>query len=230
MERIWEREYPLFPLNEREGLEFCEEMTTAGLDGKVVWLCETNIKSVTDRLLKEMRRCGCKKIIFGIESANEKILKYIGKTYTQQDILDAIKMANKSGIETIGLSIIGFPGETKEMIKETIRFPRRSGLRYAKFNLLVPYPGTRIYNFIKARNEDALPATWHDYIPYPFLANASRTYSPDRISKGGLNKLQRKAYFKFYCQPSILWPELCKLNFKKTLRRLTKALLKIPVS
>lgn len=207
---------PIFPLNEREGLEFCEEMSAAGLDGEILWLCETNVNSITDKLLKNMRKCGCRKIIFGIENCNENILKNIGKNYTKQDIRNAIKMTNDAGIETIGLFIIGFPGETKEMIEETIKFSVSIGLSYAKYNLLVPYPGTEIYEQIKTQNGNSLPANWGDYIPYPFLANEAKAYKPDKITSKEFNKLQQKAYFSFYSQPRILWQQLRKSNIRQT--------------
>lgn len=215
---------PIFPVSEEEGLEFCNEMERAGLDKKVLWLCETNVKCVTERLLRRMKETGCRKILFGIESGNEKILKDIGKNYTQRDVINAVKMANHFGIETIGLFIIGLPGETKNMVEETIRFSRSLGLRYATYNRLVPYPGTRIYDFIKTQNNvGTISDNWSEYVPYSFVVDGESAYTPSVVNDDELRLLQKRAYLEFYCRPSILLQELRIKNFTKTVGRMAKA-------
>lgn len=209
---------PIFPVSEAEGILFCEEMMRAGLHNKVAWLCQTNAYCVTEKLLKKMRKAGCRKVIFGIESGNEKVLKSIGKQHTLQEVRNAVAWANAADIEPIGLFIIGFPGEMEEMVQETLTFSRSLGLKYAKYNRLVPYVGTKIYDFIKKQNPDSLPANWGAYIPYPFLfIESTKTYTPDKISSECLNKLQWKAYIKFYCRPKLLWWLLKKFRLRQSL-------------
>ncbi len=219
---------PISPVSEEEGLEFCNEIERAGLEKKILWLCETHVKCVTKRLLTRMKESGCRKILFGIESGNEKILKDIGKGYTQRDVINAVKMTNHAGIETIGLFIIGFPGETKDMVEETIRFSKSLGLRYAIYNRLVPYPGTRIYNSIKTQNNvGAISDNWSEYVPYSFLVDSKSAYTPNGVSDEELRLLQKRAYFEFYYRPSILLQELRKKNFRKKVREMAKAFWKL---
>jgi radical SAM superfamily enzyme YgiQ (UPF0313 family) len=218
---------PIFPLNEREGIELCDELIKNGLHKKITWLCETNVMSVTGRLLKKMREAGCRKIIFGIESGDQGILYSIGKRYSRKDITRAVRMAKEAGIETIGLFIIGFPGETKESIKETICFSRSIGLDYAKFNRLVPFPGTRIYKELQAGQGHLLAGEWADYIPYPFIKNKNGPYTSDRVSESEMNSMQKEAYLGFYFRPYFLLRLFCKKGWLKSLKRLFRSLVLI---
>ena len=88
---------------------------------------------------------GGKKICFGIESGSQKMLDLMNKGTTVEKNLRAIKVAQSSGLNVMGYFIIGFPGETKETIQESIEFIKKSGIDQAQFYTFIPLPGNEVY-------------------------------------------------------------------------------------
>ena len=101
-----------------------------------------------DRLDQElvdlMKQAGVYKVNFGIESGSERIQKLIRKKLDLKLLKTNIELVAEKGIFTHGFFMLGFPTETKEDIKKTIRFALKSKLHTAGFALLTPFPGTRV--------------------------------------------------------------------------------------
>jgi radical SAM superfamily enzyme YgiQ (UPF0313 family) len=93
------------------------------------------------QLLKET---GCKKICFGIESGSQKILDLMKKGTTVEQNLKAIKLSQAAGIPATGYFIVGFPGETKETIQQTIDFIKTSDIDQAQVYTFIPLPGGEV--------------------------------------------------------------------------------------
>ncbi|HLD28849.1 MAG TPA: radical SAM protein [bacterium] len=81
---------------------------------------------ITPRLtydaLTLMKRAGCKKLIFGIESGSERVLKKMRKAYKPAVARKVLKDAWKAGIAVTCNFMFGFPGETEEDFNQTLRF------------------------------------------------------------------------------------------------------------
>ena len=59
--------------------EFCETIIREKID--ITWSCFTRVDYVSEELLKLMKQAGCHLILFGVESADEQILKNIKSNY-----------------------------------------------------------------------------------------------------------------------------------------------------
>jgi len=107
-------------------------------------------------LLAKMKKAGCYRLTFGLESGNKKILNnFIGKHYDYHRARDLIRFASRIGLWTVGTFIIGFPYETLEQIEDTISLAVASDLDFAVFYLANPFPGTALYEI--CRKENLLP-------------------------------------------------------------------------
>ena len=121
----------------------CDEIIKRKLDikwttpnGIAVWMLD-------EKLLLKMRKAGCYRLTFGLESGNKEILQnFIGKNYDHNKAREMIKFASKIGMWTIGTFIIGFPYETKEQIEDTINYAISTDLDFAVFYIANPFPGT----------------------------------------------------------------------------------------
>jgi len=103
--------------------------------------------ALDESLLRLMKKSGCYRIIFGFESGSNYVLKnIINKPQKIENIKPLIKKAQKLGIEVGGFFVVGFPGETREQIKQTFRFARNSNLDYAGISIATPHPGTRLWD------------------------------------------------------------------------------------
>lgn len=126
-----------------EGL--CERMMQEGLD--FGWVCWSRVDVVDDKLIKIMKKAGCHTILFGVETANEGVLRDMNKGYTLDDVRKTFKLCKDYGIRTLATYIIGLPGETKEDIKKTIEFAVSLDSDFVSFNTLVPRAGTPIRQY-----------------------------------------------------------------------------------
>ncbi|MBU2028714.1 B12-binding domain-containing radical SAM protein, partial [Patescibacteria group bacterium] len=129
--------------------EICNEIIKRKLD--IRWSTPNGIAHWTlDKpTLLKMKKSGCYRITFGIESGDEEIRKFIGKPYPLSQAKELIQYANKIGLWTICTNIIGFPYETREQIARTVEFAKKSGTDFAAFYPLSPMPTSNVYQYFK---------------------------------------------------------------------------------
>ena len=201
---------PIFSLFREDGLEFCGEMIKRGLNKKVVWICETRVDKVDKELLRAMATAGCKRILYGIESGGQKEINYIKKNFNLDVVRHAIRDTKKEGIQTVGLFMLGLPGDTKESIKKTIQFSKEIDLDFAKFAITVPFPGSKLYEDLsssgKIKRDD-----WENFLT--FNSNSKDlVYIPGELTAEELMNMQRKAHFEFYLRSQIIFKYLFKIR------------------
>lgn len=133
----------LFTVNRDHVVSLCNLILERGL--KIRWTCNSRVDYVDEEMLTLMGKAGCWLISWGIESANEMILKRARKGYKKEQAFKALKWAKAAGIKNWGYFIIGLPGETEETIQETIAYSKALPLDIALFHIAAPYPGTPFF-------------------------------------------------------------------------------------
>jgi Fe-S oxidoreductase len=136
-----------FTWNHKWVKEFCEAIDQ--LDFKISWLCTARADRITSELIMKMKFAGCWGLSIGIESGNEQIQEYIKKNLTKQNITDAIKICKKHKMVTLLHFMFGFPWDSEETVKETIRLAKKSKGNIMEFYIVTPLPGTELYEIIK---------------------------------------------------------------------------------
>ena len=134
--------------------ELCAQLDK--LPEKRSWLCYGRIENITKDLLSTMKRSGCGKIFFGIESGSQRILDKLKRKYTPTDVLKTLNLCKELGIETDTGFIIGLPYETKEDIKLTFDLMEKTP-ETATVSMLTAFPGTEIFNNPQTYGLDILP-------------------------------------------------------------------------
>jgi anaerobic magnesium-protoporphyrin IX monomethyl ester cyclase len=201
-----------FPADEKTGLEFCNLIIKHKLHKKIKWCTETRVDKVTARLLKAMKESGAHLIMYGIEVGNEKILRSLNKATTLEQARVALKETRKAGILSQGLFILGLPGETVATCEDSINFAKELDCDIVKFNLAMPYPGSRFFDDYRKTNKIDRPekfTSWFDWLSL----SGSLVYTPEDIDSYTLRYLQRKAMFEFYVRPKVIFRHL----FRKTI-------------
>jgi len=203
-----------FPLVKSHAVDFCKEIVMRGLEKKFKWVTECRVKPLDGETLSFMKQAGCKRICFGIESGSNETLKMLRKNFTIDDVRRAVKLAKKANLEVDGMFMIGLPGETEALVNETINFALGLDLRYAIFNIFVPYPGCELYDILKA-GEKIRFGRWSDFTSYPTYAGGKPVYVPDNLTHEQLMKLQKQAMRKFYLRPKFIYQEFKRIKFSK---------------
>ncbi|MCP4349061.1 MAG: radical SAM protein [Desulfobacterales bacterium] len=138
----------LFFLDKNRAIEICKKIIEKNLD--IRWVAEGRVNSVNQELLYWMKRAGCYRIDYGVESGSPRILKNINKKITVEQIRQAFKLTHEVGIKPDAYLMVGNPGETNETIDETIQlmgeikpyFTNSGGISYI-------LPNTELYEKAK---------------------------------------------------------------------------------
>lgn len=99
------------------------------------WFCYFRCQYADEETVKLMKETGCKGVFLGIESGSDTILKNMNKKVSVSQYLQGIELLKMYDIITFGNFIIGFPGETKETIHQTIDFINNSNLDFYRVQL-----------------------------------------------------------------------------------------------
>ena len=139
----------VFNLDIRRCKEICSALIGAGLG--MNWSCPNGLRAdrVDLELAQLMFQSGCRSVNVGVESADPDVLAAAKKGESIEDIETGISIFKEAGMRVIGYFIIGLPGDSFEAQKRSVEFTKRTGID-AHFNLLVPYPGTELWQWAKA--------------------------------------------------------------------------------
>jgi len=137
----------LFTVDRKRTMELCEKIISNGLD--IEWVCLVRLNTIDAELLALMKRAGCCEIQIGIESGNDRILKYIGKDFDLSEIHDKVPIIKASGIDWGVFLIIGFPTETRSEMEETLCLIEKIRPTWVAISVFTPYPGTEFFKELK---------------------------------------------------------------------------------
>jgi radical SAM PhpK family P-methyltransferase len=86
------------------------------------WYSMYRCSNSDDEAFDLLQQSGCKGVFLGIESGSQVVLKNMNKGAKKERYMDGIRKLTERGVMTLASFIVGFPGETKETINETIDF------------------------------------------------------------------------------------------------------------
>lgn len=196
-----------FPLDRTHATKICNRIIEERLNKKIEWVCEPRIDTVDEELLFLMKKAGCIRVIFGFESANQLLLNNINKGFNIDIAQKVVNDSKKAGLEVFGFFMFGLPAETKEQIIQTIEFAKKLNIDYAKFAIMVPLPGSKLYEELKDKLKDKEFEDFTTYNP----DEERIVYVEDKISKKELIYFQTRAHIEFYLRLKIIIKYLLKL-------------------
>lgn len=208
---------PLFTINKKRVIEICREIRKRGL--KIAWSCRSRVDTINEEMLIEMKKAGCYRIYYGIESGDEQILKNIKKFTKISQIVKAISLTKKHNILSFGYFMFGNPGETIGSIKNTVNLAKKLPLDYAQFSRLSVLPGTSIYNDLRA---SMAYDYWKEYVKDKSVEKSLPRLLCN-LSDEILIKNIKKAYIAFYFRPRFILKTLFKIKSFDEVKRYFQA-------
>jgi anaerobic magnesium-protoporphyrin IX monomethyl ester cyclase len=200
---------PIFPLVKKDLEPFCVELVRRGLDKRCQWLSETRCDRLDADTARIMYEGGCRRVLMGIESGSDMLLGNVNKNITTAKVREGVKHARDAGIQTVGLFMIGMPGETPEMTKETVEFAVDLDLDFAKFAITVPFPGSKLFE--DRWQKDLFRDDWDNYTT--FNPNPDQLiYHPPDYDPALLIEMQSWALRRFYMRPAQLKRQFVELR------------------
>ena len=174
----------------------------------ISWAIRTRVDKVDKALLRIMAKAGCKRINYGIESANPEVLKMLRKGITPEQSVGAVRMTKEAGIEVQAYFMIGSPRETKEQILNTIDFANKLDADYCYYSITSPCPSTLLYTL--GMREGKFNDYWGDFARKP-VANFKARFWGD-LHRDELIGLMEKGYRSFYLRPKFILNQLSKVR------------------
>lgn len=130
------------------------------------WFSQERLEIAKDEeLLNLMVKTGCKRIMAGIESVNPETLKEYNKQQEVDEIKNSINILHKHGIGVHGMFVLGGEHDDIDSIKKTMSFIIENKIDTVQIMMLIPFPGTEIYDEYKKQGRIIFdgPKNWYLY-------------------------------------------------------------------
>jgi anaerobic magnesium-protoporphyrin IX monomethyl ester cyclase len=157
------------------------------------------IDYVDEELLDLMKKAGWNGVSVAPESGSRRTLKRMRKNLDPDAVPMLIDRIKKAGLDVRAFFMIGYPGETEEDVKETIKLIRKSRIDALILGKFLPIPGTPIFDELVKEGEID-----KDYMPpsiFKFVMPLSRTKEDNVYSPKGLEKMNT---FTIFLRESVL--------------------------
>ena len=142
-DRLWIAD-DSFTLDTRYLREFCTRKIRERLS--FTWVCLSRVDRLDESIVRTMRDAGCVRVYLGLESGNDETLRLMGKRASVGEGIEAVRLFRKTGIETSGFFIVGYPGETLESIDDTLALASSLPLDEISINVPFPLPGSPLFS------------------------------------------------------------------------------------
>lgn len=168
-----------FVVNRKRLLGVCRGILQRELD--VTWSCDARVDHVTAEMLTEMRRAGCWRVSFGVESGSPEILANIGKRTNLDQVAKATAAAKELGIEVRFYLIVGNRGETPETVRQTFELVERLQPTHCVVSCLLICPGTEEFEYAKQQGVVSTEEFFTDPSPHFHINRGEQSEAMNRI-------------------------------------------------
>ncbi len=132
----------LFAINKKRVVDFCNRIK----DYNISWSCCLRVCDVDAEMLQLMKAAGCMKIVFGLESADNSVLKSMRKGITVSQITHALNLTYEADLMIEGGFIFGDINENRETVSNTLSFWRQhNDMHYLNLSMISVFPGSLLY-------------------------------------------------------------------------------------
>jgi radical SAM superfamily enzyme YgiQ (UPF0313 family) len=159
-----------------------------------------------DDLIEKAVEAGLRSLFVGFETLNPANLQSTNKPQNSiQDYRTAIRRLSELGVMINGSFVFGMDKDDQQVFRRTVDWALEMGLTTATFHILTPYPGTRLYQNLKAEGR-ILTDNWNRYNTRQVV------YRPNNMSAEALRAGYDEAYRSFYRWSAILRSSLAHSN------------------
>jgi radical SAM superfamily enzyme YgiQ (UPF0313 family) len=164
-----------------------------------IWFAETTtLVARNERLLRTMRKSGCRGIYLGVESVSQGSLNGVKKGFNRTGSYpEIVQRLHDNGIAAHAGIVLGFDHDDSSTFDETLEYIFRCRFDSASIKILTPYPGTRLHDAMSTQGR-IINADMDDY-DEQHVVFRPKNMSPDELYAG-----YRRVVKEFYSMSSIL--------------------------
>lgn len=173
--------------------KFCQAIAPL----KITWSINARA-NLSFSLLRQMKQAGCRTLVVGYESGNDKILKNIKKGILTSQMNKFTQKAKKAGLMIHGAFILGLPGETQKTIEKTFQFACDLDCDTIQVSIATPFPGTELYHYCQQKG----------YLKKAPLVDQTGYQMPvlsyPRLSAQTIKKEVERFHLRYYFRPTFI--------------------------
>jgi anaerobic magnesium-protoporphyrin IX monomethyl ester cyclase len=180
-------------------MEFTRELIDRRLN--VTWQLPSGTRAEVfdDEVAAWLYEAGLRLLAFAPETGSERMIKLIKKQVDLREMLTAMRCAIKSGLKLSCFIVIGFPGETRQSLRDTLSLIRRMawlGVHDVAVTKFVPYPGSELFKHLQASGRLKLDDEFF-IMPMDFYTSRAPSYA-DGISSRRMYLTMLWMFVNFY--------------------------------
>jgi radical SAM superfamily enzyme YgiQ (UPF0313 family) len=180
-------------------LAYAKELFQAITPHHKWWSSQASVHAGQDDEFLELAfNSGCKQLFLGLESISQASMNAVHKRFNRvEDYARIIERIHAHGIAVQAGIVFGFDQDTPAIFEETLDFLEAVGVQNATFNILTPFPGTRLFQRMDAEGR-ILTRDWSRY-----NSRADVVFRPKQMSSEDLLAGFQSAVRRFYSLDSI---------------------------
>jgi radical SAM superfamily enzyme YgiQ (UPF0313 family) len=166
-------------------LQYAKKLFRALAPYRKWWSSQASIQAAQDDEFLELAAAsGCKQLFIGLESVSQGSVNEVQKRFNRvSDYGRAIERIHSHGIAVQAGLVFGFDHDSREIFRETLDFLEAAGVQNATFNILTPFPGTRLYERLEAEGR-ILTHDWSKYNGRADVVFRPKQMSPEELLAG----------------------------------------------
>lgn len=212
-----------FFVNKKRVEEILKRKIEEGLDFEWWGDCRANyFDKFDDDFLGLLKKSGCKGLNIGAESGSQRVLDFIKKDITINQILNTVEKMKKFELDTMLFFVIGFPTETLDETYQTLdlidRINKINKKAESFISVYTPYPGTSLYDLVVEKYGYKLPQTLEAWGGWLFSSEKNITWFTPEYSHF-LQSIAQISRFR-----------IIKFGHPSNLKDFAKQILKLPFS
>jgi radical SAM superfamily enzyme YgiQ (UPF0313 family) len=185
------------------------------LPDDMVFFTQITMEAAEDpQFLGAMRRARIRGALVGVESVTPEGLKAVFKNFNDagEALVERLQVFRKHGVHVLGSFIFGLPTDNAATFAATADLAERSGISFAQFVMLTPFPGT--IDFGKWEQQRTNPETVNGtpITRYWLIPSAERpkVYMPHpTMSADAIRRGTQDVWDRFYALPAIWRRSTC---------------------
>lgn len=122
---------------------FADALKALGV--KPVYECITRADRLNTEVIRLLKETGCFRVWIGAESGSQKVIDLMDRRVDVKVVGEMIREATAAGLEAGTFIMVGYPGETEQDIRETLRHLKASNPAFFTITITYPIKGTELY-------------------------------------------------------------------------------------
>ena len=177
--------------------EICDEIIRRGIKIALSFPNALRVDRMDEELIVKLKQAGTRVIFYAIESASPAVQQRIKKNLDLEKAKKIIKQTSGHGIVTGGYFMLGFPGETKEEMLQTVKFAKDMPFHIINMFYVTPPPNTAMFNDLFGKNGGLKNIKVNCY--------QRLTYNVSEVKDQELKNIRSMAHREFYLRPRQMW-------------------------